>query len=250
MLEIGRKILWTQDWLRRFRSEQTLSVETTYQDHAAIANQQSNLEEEGFQITTHDEENDLVVIFSNGRRRSSDPLRAEAAPSLGGRLCTNPQREADDFEDIITSQASAQLLELCGRGDHNHSFCDFRSTSQAKKRDKATGQKYYNFRHVKPGDVGALHYEPVDFLDTDRKILSERPKIIMTKTELYRQAQLWPRPPKYHRRHIDKIYGTLSNRVDIRREERKHGKAILEDHLRDIDTNPTSHRHFAPPRLQ
>jgi hypothetical protein len=53
------------------------------------------------------------------------------------------------------------------------------------------------------------------------------------KHTLYRLAQLYPRPPKNHHRHIDKVIAPLSQRVDRRREERKHQKAILRDELED-----------------
>jgi hypothetical protein len=54
------------------------------------------------------------------------------------------------------------------------------------------------------------------------------------KHTLYRLAQLYPRPPKNHHRHIDKVIASLSQRVDKRREERKHQKAILRDELEDL----------------
>lgn len=54
------------------------------------------------------------------------------------------------------------------------------------------------------------------------------------KHTLYRLAQLYPRPPKNHHRHIDKVIAPLSQRVDKRREERKHQKAILRDEIEDL----------------
>jgi hypothetical protein len=51
---------------------------------------------------------------------------------------------------------------------------------------------------------------------------------------LYRLAQLPPRPPKNHHRHFDKVQGTFSPRVDERREQRKHRKAILENGLEGL----------------
>jgi hypothetical protein len=55
------------------------------------------------------------------------------------------------------------------------------------------------------------------------------------KHTLYKMAQVYPRPPKNHHRHIDKMIQPLRPRVDERREERKHRKAILEDGLKDLD---------------
>lgn len=113
-------------------------------------------------------------------------------------------------------------------------FPDLRSASQAIRRDKTTRQKYYNFKHVKPGDIGALRCESVGLFEDGSENPTEGDRSIITKSELYKQAQLPPRPPKYHRRHIDKIRGTICLRVDARREARKHGKAIMEGHLRDL----------------
>jgi hypothetical protein len=55
------------------------------------------------------------------------------------------------------------------------------------------------------------------------------------KHTLYKMAQVYPRPPENHYRHIDKMIQPLRPRVDKRREERKHRKAILEDGLKDLD---------------
>ena len=60
---------------------------------------------------------------------------------------------------------------------------------------------------------------------------SPNPTEQLDKHTLYRLAQLYPRPPRNHHRHVDKITATLSQRVDKRREERKHQKAILRDEL-------------------
>jgi hypothetical protein len=54
------------------------------------------------------------------------------------------------------------------------------------------------------------------------------------KHTLYRLAQLPLRPPKNHHRHFDKVQGTLSPRVDERREQRKHRKAILKNGLEGL----------------
>jgi hypothetical protein len=54
------------------------------------------------------------------------------------------------------------------------------------------------------------------------------------KHTLYRLAQLYPRPPKNHHRHIDKVVAPLSQRVERRRGERKHQKAILRNEIEDF----------------
>jgi hypothetical protein len=55
------------------------------------------------------------------------------------------------------------------------------------------------------------------------------------KHTLYKMAQVYPRPPKNHHRHVDKMIAPLRPRVDERREQRKHRKAILKDGLKDLD---------------
>jgi hypothetical protein len=55
------------------------------------------------------------------------------------------------------------------------------------------------------------------------------------KRTLYRLAQDYPRPPKNRHRHVDdKAIASLSPRIDRRREERKHHKAMLRDELADV----------------
>ena len=63
---------------------------------------------------------------------------------------------------------------------------------------------------------------------------SPSPAEELDKHALYRLAQQYPRPPKNHHRHIDKIIAPLSQRVDKRREERKHQKSILRDELEEV----------------
>jgi hypothetical protein len=232
-----RRLMWTQDWLRRIRSGRILSVEPTGRNDATIAGQKSTLEDADLTIVTHDDEdNDFVVVYADACGLPSNSFDAShiKTASPGTPFRSDPQQLVGDCEETYISRASAQKMELCGRGDHNHTFQDLRSASQAGKREKTTCQKYYNFKHVKPGDVRPSHSHPSDPCDDNQETLSERDHNVMTKAELYRQAQLPPRPPKYHRRHIDKIYGTLSHRVDARREARKHEKAILRDHLRNL----------------
>ena len=229
--------MWFQDWLRHIRSVATLSVEPTTRDDAAIANQQFALENGGFDIIAEDdEETDFMIIYADHQNQLGDSANIfciEAA-SVEERFPTGPQQLAEEYEDDFVSRYSTHVLELSGRGDHNHIFEDLRSASQADKRDKTTRQKYYNFRYVKPGDFDALQRQFDDMSGAERRTLSDGDQHTMTKSELYRQAQLPPRPPKYHRRHIDKIRGTLSQRVDVRRENRKHSKSILKHHLRDL----------------
>ena len=230
--------MWAQDWLRRIRSGNTFSVELTGRNDAAIADQRSALEDADVKIVTHDDEFDFVVVSNAHRSRQPSSNATNAShietTSIDASSTKETQQPIQEYEEAFISRSTAHSLNLCGRGDHNHSFQDVRSASQAIKRDKSTRQKYYNFKYVKPGDFRALHRQSTDVSEAMNGTPLMENHAILTKTELYRQAQLPPRPPKCHRRHIDKIYGTLSHRVDARREIRKHGKAIMEGHLRDL----------------
>lgn len=233
--------MWTQDWLCRFRSGKIVSVELTGRHDAAIDDRQSTLEDADVKIVTHDDDNDFVVVYADHCRQQSIDTASNSAnasyievTSIQSCSQSVPQQLIEDCEQTCISRANAHPMELCGRRDHNHTFQDLRSASQATKRDKSTRQKYYNFKHVKPGDVGASHCQSVEPSDSNFDTTPTENSSLVTKADLYRQAQLPPRPPKYHRRHIDKIYGTLSHRVDARREARKHGKAIMEGHTRDL----------------
>ena len=226
--------MWIQDWLRRIRSGNSLPVEPTGRNDAAIADPRSVLEDADVKIVTHDDDNDFVVI-SNADHCKQPSNATDASPietgSIDGSFTKDTQQLVEDGEATLISQADAHLMNLCGRGDYNHTFQDLRSASQAIKRDKSTRQKYYNFKYIKPGDFKAVHHQSA-------ALPNETPQMedhsILTKAELYRQAQLPPRPPKYHRRHIDKIRFALSQRVDARREARKHGKAIMKGHLTEL----------------
>lgn len=226
--------MWAQDWLRRTRSVNIFSVEPTGRNDAAIADQRSTLGDADVTIVTHDDENDFVVISNaDHHNQPNDSTNASHIQyfSIGASLAKDAQQLVKHGEEASISQSNAHSMNLCRRGDHHHTFQDLRSASQATKRDRSTRQRYYNFRYVKLGHFRALHYQSTDASNVTPLMGNHS---ILTKTELYRQAQLPPRPPKYHRRHIDKIRFALSQRVDARREARKHGKAIMEGHLMDL----------------
>jgi hypothetical protein len=233
MLSLRRQTLWIQDWLRGTRSTNVPSAEPIGPEGTAIANTQN---------VTSEDADDFVSISINDCKPPTDPQEPfyVYSTSIWYCPCCHDERTDDDHEFV--SRKCARLLELSGRGDHNHTFCDLRSASKASEREENTRHKYYNFRHVKLGDFGAPHHQSVEPSDADHETMEETSQTGMTKSELYRQAQLPPRPPKYHRRHIDKIHGTLSHRVDIRRENRKHGKAILQTHLKDFEDDQYIYR--------
>jgi len=229
--------MWTQDWLHRIRSVSIPSVDPASLEDSAIAKQKSALEDAGRGIVWQDDGNDdFVMIYANRCNQPNATVDTSHvdAPSTKSYPGSDSQRLLEGCEEASTCREHAHILELCGRGDHDHTFQDLRSAAQASKRDKTTRQKYYNFRYVKLGDFEALHGQSSVISDDSRETTSNANPTTTTKSELYRQAQLPPRPPKNHHRHTDKIYGTISQRVDIRREDSKHSKAIMEGHLRDL----------------
>lgn len=89
-------------------------------------------------------------------------------------------------------------------------FADLRSASIPSKRERTRSEKYYNFRHVKPGQLDRPHYRVISTPRgnlRDEEALSEKTPIeIWNKQRMYTEAQQWPRPPRYHRAHIDKLH--------------------------------------------
>jgi hypothetical protein len=133
-------------------------------------------------------------------------------------------------------------LRFTDLGDDPHVYRDFRSPWRAWQRERNEKEKYHGFRVVHRRQ---LHPPPDD------------PLSARDKRALYRLAQQGSRPSDnhHHRRHIDNVYrppllsrnvvdrrrkhvdkvrGTLGQRIDRRREERKYRKAILEARIEDF----------------
>ena len=144
--------MWAQDWLRRVRSVNIFSVEPTGRNDAAIADQRSTLNDADLTIVTRDDENDFVVISNaDHHNQPNDSTNASHIEifSIGASFAKDAQQLLKHGEEASISQSNAYSMNLCGRGDHHHTFHDLRSASQATKRDRSTRQKYYNFRYVK-----------------------------------------------------------------------------------------------------
>lgn len=85
---------------------------------------------------------------------------------------------------------------------------DFRAHSVQAKRRKARVEKYYNFRHVKPGQLNSPHYCIIASpgkIWYNEPISEDTPIKIWNKQRLYLEAQQWPRPPKVRHAHKDKL---------------------------------------------
>lgn len=104
------------------------------------------------------------------------------------------------------------------------SSADLRAPSIPHKRFRTRSQKYYSFRGVNPGQLHQPHYRLFDDCETTSLLrpdvpmshynfrlsqdtkLNTTPVQVMTPRQLFTEAQCWPRPPRYHRRHRDKLH--------------------------------------------
>ena len=111
---------------------------------------------------------------------------------------------------------------------------DLRGPSLDQKRFRTRAEKYYSFRAVKAGQLGRLHYNlhptAPDHFWYVALISSETPTEICTKQRLYMEAQQWPRPPKYHHAHRDKVRTKRGKTLayERRREEERERARVLQ----------------------
>ena len=125
--------------------------------------------------------------------------------------------------------AVAINYELAGRNDAMHSFRDLRSPSKARKRHRERNEKYWSFRAVKAGPLGKAHHmsnQPSGTWYTT--LLPDAPRATMTKQQLYRDAQTYPRPPKLHR---SKRWEKTPSGADNRHSGLKHARQRHDDLL-------------------
>lgn len=132
--------------------------------------------------------------------------------------------DQDDSTPMTTTEGID--YELAGRQDDN-TFRDLRSATKARKRKQFERSKYYGYKHVKPGQVNALHHTFEDEFTCCRTLcdcceVASPPLTTMSKKQLYIEAQQWPRPPVYHRRSLEKEYYSWSLAFDRRQALWKH----------------------------
>ncbi len=93
---------------------------------------------------------------------------------------------------------------------------DLRAASTISRRAHAREEKYYGFRYTKAGQLHQPHFRLLDPNDrcftsqsglflSQSKHYNNTPIECFTPKRLYEEAQNWPRPPIYHRRHKDKL---------------------------------------------
>ena len=120
---------------------------------------------------------------------------------------------------------------------------DLRALSTIRKRARNQAEKYWSFRNVHPGQVGAPHYRLLDdkgrypfpsagLQFSQATLTNLTPIETFTPQRLYQEAQCWPRPPKYHHRHTDKLdkrgaTNSYETRRNKKRELRRAMKRIV-----------------------
>jgi hypothetical protein len=120
---------------------------------------------------------------------------------------------------------------------------DLRSPSVPAHRDAERNFKYYNWKFVKPGQLGTPHYvsdckHPFSIFPADLKTAGV---VTLDKRNLYREAQQWPRPPTYSRSIPDnwpkdaKHYVEKRATADEIAHDRDGGRFMYEDEMADID---------------
>ncbi|KAK5694159.1 hypothetical protein LTR97_009780 [Elasticomyces elasticus] len=145
-----------------------------------------------------------------------------------------------DFGSGPESHYNAANYALAGREPGN-SFRDLRSAARGRKRQRDRLSKYYSFKHVNPGQLGADH-QVLDGLNykgcntwPDHMNGHGAPDVFevrvlrMTRKALYDEAQCYPRPPVLHKRSTDKTRGIVRTTRLQRKKLKKMQHRDVED---------------------
>jgi hypothetical protein len=117
-------------------------------------------------------------------------------------------------------------FEITGRNDYRHEFKDLRSARKARRRQQFEKEKYYGYRGVKRGQLGAEHYDVRLMFNyangrTSMKQavpVPEAETTVMNKHMFYQEAQHWPKPPRYHNSHFwDRYFPRHMKRLETKR---------------------------------
>ncbi|KAK5731808.1 hypothetical protein LTR17_011020 [Elasticomyces elasticus] len=154
-----------------------------------------------------------------------------------GQLESNMESE---FENGPESRYNTANYALAGR-EPGSSFRDVRSAAHGRKRQRDRLSKYYSFKHVNPGQLGADHQElgglnckgcntwPDNMNGHAAPDVFEVRVLRRTRKALYDEAQCYPRPPVLHKRSVDKSRGTVRATRFQRKKLRKMQHRDVED---------------------
>ncbi|KAK5722568.1 hypothetical protein LTR15_005799 [Elasticomyces elasticus] len=144
------------------------------------------------------------------------------------------------FENGPESHYNAANYALAGREPGN-TFRDVRSAARGRKRQRDRLSKYYSFKHVNPGQLGADHQVlsglnckgcntwPDHMNGHGAPDAFEVRVYRMTRKVLYDEAQCYPRPPTLHKRSADKARGIVRNTRLQRKKLKKMQHRDVED---------------------
>ncbi|GIZ48563.1 hypothetical protein CKM354_001161700 [Cercospora kikuchii] len=162
-------------------------------------------------------------IYSNPSTHATHPLHH------------NPLHDTDPLPSDHLAYATA------GRNPTTP-FQDLRSPSKAHNRTRKHSEKYYGHRHIKLGQLNQPHWDtwpPTKYIkitlpaytvmpNAESPLQHEIKPTIMTKKQLYIEAQRWPRPPKYHRNRVDRDRWPFASHPDKDHLVKKHIRQIRE----------------------
>ena len=146
---------------------------------------------------------------------------------------------------------------------HSH---DVRAPSIPQKRFHARSEKYYSFRGVHPGQLYEPHYsltqthDPHCSLDPEITLLhpclhlpqstevNTAPIQAMQPRQFFEEAQRWPRPPRYHHRHTDKLDKRGATLAYEKRRERKRQTRMVLRKGEEWEGDDEGRRHWGEAR--
>ncbi|EGP86904.1 uncharacterized protein MYCGRDRAFT_93735 [Zymoseptoria tritici IPO323] len=107
-------------------------------------------------------------------------------------------------------------------------YLDLRSPSQAFHRSTALNTKYFNFSVVKRGQLNMPHLQPceVDWHERNFEILPRK--------LLYQEAQVWPKPPRRHRKLSQYYRGYLTSSINAKKKFQKGKMQRLVEEADDL----------------
>jgi hypothetical protein len=168
--------------------------------------------------------------------------------SPSGREFRSALREIEDRQRKLDADGlyaffdrhRSREFEITGRNDYRHEFKDLRSAQKARRRQQFEKEKYYGYRGVKRGQLGAEHYDVRLMFNYSNGRTSMKQAVpvpeaettIMNKHMFYQEAQHWPKPPRYHNSHFwDKYFPRHQKRLETKRRLSKEIELNREDAL-------------------
>lgn len=242
-MSLGKRIQWARDWL---------------QGNTPTAKAASEPDITDYQIVDHEE-----ALSDDGVRSLSGSYASTGLswkPLVCGKGCKDARclfntalTGADPVAlyDVSTTISREDIIDLeqAGRHSDQHTFGDLRSGSRVRIRGRKQSQKYYGYRYVKRGDLAtnsakANAWQAKTAL-LEHPLSNALPMVPSNKKEMYELAQQYPRPPKYHRRKLNKEYSPWSQRYCDRVGARKHAPRVMGEEVEEAELLASDLEHYA-----